>query len=57
MDKEDVAYIYIHTHTNTCVCIHTHTHTHTHTEEGYSAIKRMKFYHLQQHIWSWRALY
>ena len=30
--------------------VYTHTHTHTHTQkmEYYSAIKRMKFYHLQQ---------
>ena len=26
-----------------------HTHTHTHTVEYYSAIKRMKYCHLQQH--------
>ena len=28
---------------------HTHTHAHTHTMEYYSASKRMKFHHLQQH--------
>ena len=28
----------------------------THTMEYYSAIKKMKFCHLQQHGWTWRAL-
>ena len=26
------------------------------TMEYYSVIKRMKFCHLQQHVWSWRVL-
>ena len=37
--------------------VHTHTHTHTHTEEYFTAIKRMKFCHLQQHRWTWRLSY
>ena len=38
--------------------IHTHTHTyiHTHKMGYYSAIKRRKFCHLQQHEWTWRAV-
>ena len=31
--------------------------THTHTMEYYSAIKRMKYCHLQQHGQTWRLLY
>ena len=31
---------------------HTHTHTHTHAQEYYSAIKKIKSCHLQQHRWS-----
>ena len=36
MDKENVVYIYIHIH----------------TREYYSATKRIKFCHLQQHEWT-----
>ena len=42
MDKEDTE----HTHT------HTHTHTHRDMMDYYSAIKRMKFCHLQQCGWT-----
>jgi len=41
MDEEEVIYIYTHTHI--------HTHIYIHTMEYYSTIKRMKFYHVQQH--------
>lgn len=30
--------------------------SHTHTSECYSAIKRMKLCHLQQHGWTWRIV-
>ena len=39
--KEDVGYMYIYMY----------------TIEYYSAIKRMKFYYLQQHGWVWRTLF
>ena len=38
------------------VCLHTHTETHT--VDYYSTKKkkkRIKFCHLQQHVWTWRA--
>ena len=31
-------------------------HTHTHTMEYYSAIKRLKFCHLQQRGWTWGGI-
>ena len=37
-------------------CVYTHTHTHTETMEYYLSIKRMKFCHLQQNGWTWKAL-
>ena len=43
---------------NMCMCIcmcmfaYTHAHMYTHTKEYYSAIKRIKFCHLQQHGWT-----
>ena len=42
MNKEDVVYVYI--------------YIYTHEMGYYLAVKRMKFYYLQQHQWTWRAL-
>ena len=51
MDKEDAVCIYVYIpHT------HTHTHIHTHTMEHYSAIKSMKYCHLQQYGWTQRLI-
>ena len=50
-------YIYIHIHIYTHAHIHTHTHTSIYSMEYYSAIKRMKFCHLQQCIWTLRVLF
>ena len=44
MDKEDVIYIYTHTYT--------HIYNGIYIIEYYSVIKRMKYWHLQQHGWS-----
>ena len=35
---------------------HTHTHTHTHTQWNTTQPWKMKFCHLQQYGWTWRAL-
>ena len=50
-------YIYVYGCVCVCICNSIPLHIHIYAMEYYSAIKRMKFCHLQQHEWAWRVLH